>query len=102
MSTWIDVIIIAIMIYIAIRLLFEARSLSVAIGIFSLAVLYWLSGIFNLSLTNLTLRTFFGFFVIFVAIIFQGELRRLFSFVGFFSFQRGASADKKIGRASCR
>lgn len=88
-NDWVDIIVIAAMIYIVIRLLFEARSLSVAIGIAALGLLYWLSTIFNLPLTHLTLKTFFGFFIIFIAIIFQRELRRLFSFVGFFSFQRG-------------
>ena len=94
MNAWLDILVIGVMIYIVIRLLFEARSLSVAIGIIALALLYWLSGVFNLPLTNLTLKTFFGFLIIFIAIIFQGELRRLFSFVGFFSFQRGAPADE--------
>ena len=88
LNGWVDIIVIAIMIYLVLRLLVETRSLSVGIGIFALVVLYWLSALFNLPLTNLVLKTFFGFFVIFIAIIFQKELRRLFSFVGFFSFQR--------------
>ena len=87
-NDWIDIIVIAVMAYIVLRLLFEARSLSVAIGLFALGILYWASGFFVLPLTHLLLKTFFGFFIIFIAIIFQRELRRLFSFVGFFSFRR--------------
>ncbi len=87
-ANWLDVLIIASLAYIILRLLLEARSLSVAIGILILSVLYWISFLFNLPLTNLFLKTFFGFFIIFIAIIFQRELRRLFSFVGFFRFQR--------------
>jgi uncharacterized protein (TIGR00159 family) len=88
-NDWVDVLIIAALVYVILRLLFEQRSLSVAIGILALGALYWISTIFNLPLTHLLLKTFFGFFIIFLAIIFQKELRRLFSFVGFFSFQRG-------------
>ncbi len=87
-ANWIDVVVIAVLVYIALRLLFETRSLSVAIGIVALAALYGISTAFNLPLTHLVLQSFFGFLVIIVAIIFQRELRRLFSFVGFFSFQR--------------
>jgi diadenylate cyclase len=89
-GNWIDIVVIAILIYIALRLLFETRSLSVAIGIVALAILYGLSTAFNLALTHLLLKSLFGFLVIIIAIIFQQELRRLFSFVGFFSFQRSA------------
>lgn len=86
-NNWIDILVIASMLYIVLRLLLEAHSLSVAIGVLALGGLYWASFLFNLPLTNLFLKTFFGFFIIFIAIIFQRELRRLFSFVGFFRFQ---------------
>ncbi len=87
-NVWVDTLIIAALLYIVLRLLIETHSLSVAIGILILGALYWASFLFNLPLTNLFLKTFFGFFIIFIAIIFQKELRRLFSFVGFFRFQR--------------
>lgn len=86
-NNWIDIAVIAFLVYVILRLLLEARSLSVAIGVLALCGLYWASFLFNLALTNLFLKTFFGFFIIFIAIIFQRELRRLFSFVGFFRFQ---------------
>jgi uncharacterized protein (TIGR00159 family) len=67
------------------------------IGILALALLYGASNVFNLPLTHLVLHAFFGFFIIFIAIIFQRELRRLLSFVGFFSFMRPAPpADSTI------
>jgi len=87
---WLDILVIAILIYIVLRLLFETRSLSVAIGIAALALVYWFSTALNLPLTHLLLKSFFGFLVVIIAIIFQKELRRLFSFVGFFSFARPA------------
>ena len=87
-NSLIDILIIAAMLYVVLRLLIETHSLSVAVGILVIGALYWASFLFNLPLTNLFLKTFFGFFIIFIAIIFQKELRRLFSFVGFFRFQR--------------
>lgn len=84
----IDVVVIALLIYIGLRLLLETHSWPMLIGILAVALLYGASNIFNLPLTHLVLRAFFGFFIIFIAIIFQRELRRLLSFVGFFSFKR--------------
>jgi uncharacterized protein (TIGR00159 family) len=84
----VDVVIIAALIYIGLRLLLDTHSWPMLVGILAIAVLYGASNIFNLPLTHLVLRAFFGFFIIFIAIIFQKELRRLLSFVGFFSFKR--------------
>ena len=84
----IDVVVIAILIYVGLRLLLETHSWPMLIGIIAVALLYAASNFFNLPLTHLVLRAFFGFFIIFIAIIFQKELRRLLSFVGFFSFKR--------------
>jgi len=83
-----DVVVIAILIYIGLRLLLDTHSWPMLVGILAVALLYGASNIFNLPLTHLVLRAFFGFFIIFIAIIFQKELRRLLSFVGFFSFKR--------------
>jgi uncharacterized protein (TIGR00159 family) len=85
---FIDIIVIAILIYVGLRLLLETHSWPMLIGILVVALLYGASSVFNLPLTHLVLRAFFGFFIIFIAIIFQKELRRLLSFVGFFSFKR--------------
>jgi diadenylate cyclase len=84
----IDIVVIAVLIYVGLRLLLETHSWPMLIGILAVALLYGASNIFNLPLTHLVLRAFFGFFIIFIAIIFQKELRRLLSFVGFFSFKR--------------
>ena len=83
-----DIIVIAVLIYVGLRLLLETHSWPMLIGILAVALLYGASNVFNLPLTHLVLRAFFGFFIIFIAIIFQKELRRLLSFVGFFSFKR--------------
>lgn len=87
-NDWADFFIIVVLIYVVIRVLSETHSLSVAFGIFGLGVLYAASTVFNLPLTHLVLQTLFGFLLIFIAIIFQKELRRLFSFIGFFKFRK--------------
>jgi uncharacterized protein (TIGR00159 family) len=87
-NDWVDFFIIAVLIYIVIRVLSETHSLSIAVGILGLSVLYAASTLFNLPLTHLVLQTFFGILLVFIAIIFQKELRRLFSFVGFFTFRK--------------
>lgn len=87
---WIDIAIIAVLVYIGLRLLLTTHSWPMLVGILALALLYGASNVFNLPLTHLVLRAFFGFFIIFIAIIFQKELRRLFSLVGFFSFKHVA------------
>jgi uncharacterized protein (TIGR00159 family) len=93
----VDVVVIALLIYIGLRLLLETHSWPMLVGILAVALLYGASNLFNLPLTHLVLRAFFGFFIIFIAIIFQKELRRLLSFVGFFSFKRTAPpADSTI------
>ena len=86
----IDVVVIAILIYVGLRLLLETHSWPMLVGVLAVALLYGASSLFNLPLTHLVLSAFFGFFIIFIAIIFQKELRRLLSFVGFFSFKRTA------------
>jgi uncharacterized protein (TIGR00159 family) len=89
-NNWVDFLVITILIYIVIRVLSETHSLSIAIGILGLSVLYATSTVFNLPLTRLILQGFFGILLIFITIIFQKEFRRLFSFVGFFNFRKHA------------
>lgn len=86
----IDIVVITVLIYVGLRLLLETHSLSILVGVLALVFLYGASNVFNLPLTHLVLRSLFGFFIIFIAVIFQKELRRLFSAVGFFSFRRPA------------
>lgn len=79
----IDLLIIAFFVYVVIRLLKETHSISVVVGILILAVFYGIALIFDLAFTILVLRSFFSVFLIIIAIIFQRELRRFFSFFGF-------------------
>ncbi len=80
---FLDIFIIAFLIFFVIKLLRETHSVSVVAGVFTLLGLYGIAIIFDLSLTNLVLRSVFGAFLIIIAIIFQKELRRFFSSFGF-------------------
>lgn len=83
-----DIIVITIIIYAGIQFLRETRSIPVFIGILSLALLYGFALFFDLPLSQLILRSFFGFFIVVIAIIFEKELRRFFFSFGFFGIAR--------------
>lgn len=79
-----DVLIFAFLIYAAIRFLQETHSAPLLVGLLTIAAIYVAALFFDLPLTLLALRPFFGIALIILAIIFQKELRRFFSYVGFF------------------
>lgn len=83
-----DVLIIAFLIYVVIKLLKETHSVSVVAGVLTLLGFYGVAVLFDLPLTSLVLRSFFGVFLIIIAIIFQKELRRFFSAFGFMGIAR--------------
>jgi len=85
---FLDIFIIALLIYITIKLLRETHSISVVAGVLTLLGFYGLALLFDLPLTSLVLRSFFGVFLIIIAIIFQRELRRFFSTFGFLGVAR--------------
>jgi len=85
---FLDIFIIALLIYIAIKLLRETHSISVVAGFLTLLGFYGLALLFDLPLTSLVLRSFFGVFLIIIAIVFQRELRRFFSTFGFLGVAR--------------
>lgn len=77
-----DILIIAGLIYIFLILFIKTKSLPILIGIITMAVLYGVAFFLNLSLTKMVLNSFFGMFLVVLAIIFQKELRRFFEFLG--------------------
>jgi uncharacterized protein (TIGR00159 family) len=79
----VDVILLGLIIYLLIQFFREAQLVPVVIGIFSVVLVYGSATILDLPLTQLILRSFFGIFLILLAIIFQKELRRFFSSLGF-------------------
>jgi uncharacterized protein (TIGR00159 family) len=79
-----DIAVIAILIYTCIRLLRETHSTPVFAGVITIVALYILSKSLGLPITESVLRTFLSTFLVVLAVVFQKELRRFFSFFGFF------------------
>ena len=84
-ADFVDVAIIALLIYSAIVLFKQTRSLPIFIGIGMLIALYAIAQVFNLYLTSLALQAFFGVFLIVLVVVFQQELRRFFEFIAAWS-----------------
>lgn len=80
-SDFFDVLVIALLIYSALILFKQTRSLLILIGVGIILVLYAFAEVFNLYLTSIVLRSFFSVFLIVLAVMFQEELRRFFEFI---------------------
>lgn len=83
-----DILIISFLIYSVITLFKKTRSIPILLGILSLAIIYLISIILKLPITQAIFKPFFGFFFIILTIIFQKELRRFFELMGFSGFKR--------------
>lgn len=77
-----DILIITALIYIFLILFIKTKSLPILFGIITLAILYGVSFFLDLPLTKIVLNSFFGMFLVVLAVIFQRELRRFFEFIG--------------------
>jgi diadenylate cyclase len=77
----IDVIIITLLVYTAIFLFKQTRSLRILAGIGILLLLYIFAQLFQLDLTLTFLRYFFGFFLVIFVVVFQEELRKFFEMI---------------------
>lgn len=77
-----DILIIAFLVYVVLKLFIKTKSIPILAGIIILVLLYGLAIFFNFPLTKNVLRSFFGMFLIILAIIFQRELRRFLGFLG--------------------
>lgn len=96
----IDVAIIALLIYSAIALFKQTRSLPIFIGVGMLIALYAVAQVFNLYLTSLALQAFFGVFLVVLVVIFQQELRRFFEFIAAWSTRQNIIQPIASGSAS--
>lgn len=76
-----DLIIVAVLFYVVLLLLRRTHSRFLFNGISMLLVLYATARFLNLYLTNLLFQTFFAFFAVIIAVIFQRELRSFFEWI---------------------
>ncbi len=83
-----DILLTAVLIYLALWFVKRTRSWPALFGIISLLIIYALAYWLNLSLTYRILQTLLGPFIIILAIIFQDEIKRFFYLVGSFGFKK--------------
>ncbi|MEK7649396.1 MAG: diadenylate cyclase [Patescibacteria group bacterium] len=83
-----DVLMVTIIMYAGLMLFKRTRSNSVFAGIAIVVGIYAVSQVFNLYLTSLILRAFFGVFIVVLVVIFQDELRRFFEFLALLGTRR--------------
>jgi diadenylate cyclase len=82
LSDFLDIVIIAMLIYTLFLFLKSTRTSSVFMGLFIAFGLYLVAKNLNLYLTFVTLRYFVGVSLIIFVIIFRDEIRRYFEFLG--------------------
>jgi uncharacterized protein (TIGR00159 family) len=87
-GNFLDFFVVFILVYFFILLLKRTRSTSIIIGFLFLAILYAIGVLFNLTITQAIFKSFFGFFVVIIAIIFQKELRRFFELFNFLGLRK--------------
>jgi len=77
-----DIVIVAVLIYILLIWLKQTRSRSITIGMFIAGAVYLFARNFNLRITLFIFEGFFSIFLIALVIIFQADIRRFFEVIG--------------------
>lgn len=78
----VDVIIVTVLLYSAIKLVRETRASQLVKGIILLLLLFFVSSYFNLMMLNTIMHSFFQYAFVLVAILFQPEIRKALEQVG--------------------
>jgi len=93
-SDILDFLVINLLIFSILILLKKTRSMPVIFGVALLGIIYGMSSLLNLHITHTVFSTFFGMFLIFIAIIFQEEIKRLFELIGFIGLRKKINTPK--------
>ena len=88
---WVDIFLVAVIIYQAIRLVRGTRSMQMLLGVAIVLAAYWFSNNFELLTLNWILSIFLANIIIILAIIFQDDIRRALTQVAKMSFVRSSS-----------
>ena len=97
----IDILIVALLVYLSLTLIRKTRSYKVFQGIMMILVALWLSGQFKLYTVNYILRKAVELGLLAVVILFQPELRRLLEKLGNSSLQSLLSSNQEVPMESC-
>lgn len=88
-----DMIIVAIFVYVGLIWFKKTKSFLVVVGIVILGAVYALAKYFNLFLTSAILQGFFGALLIAIIVIFQEDLRHFFEKVAMWGLRRGSKLE---------
>jgi uncharacterized protein (TIGR00159 family) len=83
-----DIAVVAIITYAVLMLFIKTKSMPIILGIFAMILVYGMALFFNLPLTQIIFKYFFGAFLIVMLIVFQKELRRFFEMIGVLGIRR--------------
>lgn len=83
-----DIAVVAIITYAVLMLFIKTKSIPIIMGIFAMILVYGMALFFNLTLTQIIFKYFFGAFLIVMLIVFQKELRRFFEMIGILGIRR--------------
>ena len=87
---WVDIVVVAVIVYQAIRLIRGTRSMQMLLGMGLVIVAWWFSSRFDLLTLNWILSNFLTYLIIILVILFQADIRRGLTQVALLSFSRTA------------
>ena len=85
---WLDIIIVAVIIYQALRLIRGTKSMQMLLGLVFVIVAYLFSKTFELLTLNWLLSNFLSYFILILVILFQSDIRLALTRVARISFSR--------------
>ncbi len=88
LKDFLDIAIIAVIVYIFLVLFIRTKSIRILFGVLFLVALYGLAIFLNLPLSRMFFNSFFGMFLVILAVVFQRELRKLFELIGILGMRK--------------
>lgn len=92
-----DILLVAFIIYELLRFVRGTHAVQIAVGVLVLALLYWVSTLFNLQTVNWLLRNFLPVLMFGIIVIFQSEIRKALAHLGRTPFVGSAAKRQKAG-----
>ena len=92
-----DILLVAFIIYELLRFVRGTHAVQIAVGVLVLALLCWVSTLFNLQTVNWLLRNFLPVLMFGIIVIFQSEIRKALAHLGRTPFVGTAAKRQKAG-----
>lgn len=81
-SDFLDIVLVAVILYICIRIIRETRAMQLVKGIFFIAVVYFVVNLLNMEASTYIFKSIFSNILLIVAILFAPELRNILEQIG--------------------